>query len=657
MKILDLKLENFQGIKSAEFDFGGQSAEIFGDNATGKTTVFNAVTWLLFNCSSTGAKNYTPKTKGADGDIHYLEHSAAARFCMEDGRIITLKKVFHENYKKKRGSVTEEFSGHKVDFYIDGVPIKEKEYNGIFASLCGGSEQMKMLTMPGYFAETMSMEDRRRILLEICGDVSDRDVIDSHSELAELERYLLVPGTVSQKYTVEEYKKIAAAQKSDINKQLQGIPERIDEAERAIPDAQGIDVGDIETKLSDIQKSIDALNGEKAGIMSGNTAFSDAGAAEAEAVERLAKARAAYAEKAAKDNEETQTVITVIQQKINTANRQKSESEEESERIEKNIKRLTEHRKELLDKYSAIRAEKWDESQAVCPVCRRELPKEQAEQMRSDFMLNRSRRLQEINEQGQKEASKDYIDSQQKRLAERKEETKKIGERLERLKLTLSELKGKLKIPEPFESTEEYAGLKTQLDKCLSIKENAKNDVERDLSVINDKIEALNNDMQELQNKKLLIRQTEIQRRRINELIAQEKSLSAQYETLEKGIYLCDLFTKSKVAMLTSRINGKFRNVRFRLFQEQINGGVKDDCEVMIPSENGGMIPYTFANNAARINAGLEIIEVLSGYWGVSMPIFIDNAESITRIYDLNSQVIRLIVSETDKSLRLVRSK
>ena len=122
------------------------------------------------------------------------------------------------------------------------MPTKEKEYEATMLSLCGGSvEKMKMLTMPNYFPEEMSWDARRKILLEICGDVSDEDVINSTSELKDLPRFLLKPGTTNQYYDVEEYKKIASAKKTEINRQLQEIPGRIDEAQRAIPDITGLD--------------------------------------------------------------------------------------------------------------------------------------------------------------------------------------------------------------------------------------------------------------------------------------------------------------------------------------------------------------------------------------------------------------------------------
>ena len=88
------------------------------------------------------------------------------------------------------------------------------------------------------------------------------------------------------------------------------------------------------------------------------------------------------------------------------------------------------------------------------------------------------------------------------------------------------------------------------------------------------------------------------------------------------------------------------------MFIEQINGGVKEDCEVMVPGE-AKLVPYTLANNAARINAGLEIIDALSRHWDTELPVFVDNAESVTQLQDIAPQVIRLVVSEADRVLRL----
>ena len=650
MKINTLRLENFQGIKSAAFDFDGQSASIYGDNATGKTTVFNAVTWLLFGGPSTGAKGYTPKTRNQyGGDVHYLAHSAAASFSLEDGRMITLQKVFHENYKKKRGAAAEEFSGHSVDFYINGVPVKEKEYTASLLEFCGGPEQMKILTMPHYFAEDMTWEARRKILLDVCGNVSDADVIAGAAGLEELDKFLLMPGTANRRYTVEEYKKIAATKKTEINKRLQDIPGRIDEAQRAIPE-KTYNIAAIEKRLAELKNQLGQLMARKASILAGDASAVDARKRVAEAEAALAEAKSAHLSRIANENQEIQNEINALTPRINEVLEQ-CEFARAGERLLREAERMEARRKELLEEYAAVQSETWDESNAVCPTCHRPLPEDDIAKMRGDFNERRSARLQEINERGQKEASKRMIEEARVKAAQYDAQAAAAKREYDELIAKRDALSAQRKYM-PFEETSECA----RLSYALAEAENQESEEAsaREPVELNRMIQDTDEEIQTLQQQKGQAEQARVQERRIVELEAQEKELSAQYEELEQGIYLCDQFTKAKVRMLTDRINGKFRSVQFRLFVEQVNGGVKDDCEVLVPNDAGTLVPFRDANNAARINAGLEIIEALSEHWGISMPVFVDNAESVTHLRDTTMQTIRLVVSEPDSKLRLV---
>ena len=164
-------------------------------------------------------------------------------------------KTYHEVYKKKRGSATEEFSGHTVEYFIDGVPTKEKDYTGTILAFCGGdAEKPKMLTMPDYFPDQLDWQTRRKILLEVCGGVTDEEIIAASPELSELPDFLRMTGTAEQYYTIDEYRKIASAKKAEINKQLTALPERIDEASKAIPDITGLDQEAIEENIRKLDK-------------------------------------------------------------------------------------------------------------------------------------------------------------------------------------------------------------------------------------------------------------------------------------------------------------------------------------------------------------------------------------------------------------------
>ena len=652
MKIKTLRLENFQGIQHAEFDFDGLSASIYGDNATGKTTVFNAVCWLLFDKSSTGAKNFTPKTKGADGDLHNLDHSAEASFIMPSGEIATFKKVYHEVWKKKRGAAAAEFDGHTVDFFIDGVPAREKEYTSTLQNYCGGIERMKILTMPDYFPEGLMWDERRKILIDLCGDISDTDVIRSNEDLIDIDTYLRKPGTSNQFYSVEEYKRIAVARKSEINKQLESLPGRIDEARRAMPES-GIAIVQIEADLDKCEAQHRELMERRAAMLSSGTALAEARKATADAEAALAAAKSAYAETVSKANSETISESSKLATSMSDAKARAAELRSKAASLRASAERMTSQRQALLRDYAETQALVWDEEQETCPACGQRLPADRIDELKGAFNQHRSERLTSINERGKTECSGPMIEEALVQAKEADELADKADYEARMLWLRMDALKSKLQQTPAFETTEEYFNLSGALTICRIAEREAAASSAPDTSEIDQQLQTLAAEISDLQRRKAQIEQAEQQQARVAELEAQEKDLGAEYENLERGIWLCDEFTKGKVRMLTNRIDSKFRNVRFRLFQEQLNGGLKEDCEVLIPGDGGRMVPYTFANNAARINAGLEIIGVLADHWNMEMPVFIDNAESVTHLARAWTQTIRLVVSEQDKQLRL----
>lgn len=233
MKILKMRLENFQGVKELEIDPQGESSAIYGDNGTGKSTVYNAFTWLMYGKPSTTEKNYTPKTTGS----HNLHHSVEMTVELADGSEMVLKKDYHEVYKTIKGNPQPVLSGHTTDYSMDGVPVSETQFKKNLLEIYHDEELAKMLTSYNYFLENMKVADRRKILLQVCGDADFNEVIESQGDLLrELPEMLRKPGKAENYYTVDEYRAIAAKEKNLTDKELGDIPQRIDEAEKANPD-------------------------------------------------------------------------------------------------------------------------------------------------------------------------------------------------------------------------------------------------------------------------------------------------------------------------------------------------------------------------------------------------------------------------------------
>lgn len=650
MELLTLSLENFQGLKHEEIQLDGHSASIYGRNASGKTTIFNAITWLLFGKPSTWAKNWDPKTKGPNGDLHNLEHSATGTFRLDDGQTVTLKKVFREVWKRKRGSAAEEYSGNTIDYQINGVPCKEKEYMAAVQEYCSGEETMKLLTMPDYFPSVMDWQKRREILLDICGDVSDADVIASTPELAGLPEFLKMPGSTTRLYKVDEYRKIAAAKKTDLNKKIEAIPNRIDEASRAI-DKNLPTPEDLAAKLAAAEAEETKIAEEKRAILAGDTselrsslanAKADYAAAKAEYIEEGSEARAEH--RKAQEKAETE----LLEAKTEAAN-----ATADARRKKADLEHMKARRAEILAEYKEAAAETWDEHREICPTCGQALPEEKVEELRADFLQRRSAKLEAINAKGKKEASKEAIAQLERDIADLEEKATAAEARADEIYTSRKETI-KAEPPRPdFSETDRGQAIAKTIQTISGQIEAAEQKQSAALREVNERQQAAMNNCRQIRYMQSQAEAAQRQRQRITELEAEEKSLAAEYEKTEQGVYLCEVFVKTKVALLTERINSKFKSVSFQLFQEQTNGGVADCCEVLVPGEGGAMVPYSTANKAAVVNAGLEIIATLSHHYGVRLPIVVDNAESVTELLPVDSQVIRLVVSAEDESLRV----
>jgi hypothetical protein len=650
MRIKKITLTNFQGIKSLTVEPDGKDLSVFGYNETGKTTLASAITWLLFDKPINQAKGFTPKTRNLTGEEHGLDHGVDAQFELSDGRMVTLSKVFRENWTKKRGSTEKELSGNVVEYAIDAVPVKQKDYDVFVLSLANGNaEAIKILTMPDYFPDVMNWEGRRKILIDLCGDVSDADVLSMNPELSEISEFLLKPGTLDQRYTPAEYREIVTAGKRKINEELKSLPGRIDEAKRSIPAELPKKEG-LSVKTDSLKKSIDELAGQKNSIKSGDAGLTAKNKQIADINLAISEARTKHNQDQEGKNEKTRERIKGLRTKRDEQFNALVAKKNEEVRINNSISELEAKQKSLLAGKEDFLRDQWDTGLEVCHSCGQSIQRDKIDAAKASFNLNKSQKIESITKQIEESCSDVIIQKAKDALSVVTSEKQAIETKISSLDKDHSELETKI-IDVKFHDTAEYKTLSDQLS-AISLTDDNKR-IEDATAEIEVKIKAAETEYQGIINQIALCDLAERQKKRIGELEDQQKTLAREYEQIEKGLYLCEQFIAAKMSMLSGKINDKFQSVKFQLFKEQINGGIDDKvCEVMIPSPAGAMVPYAFANNAGRINAGLEIISTLSEHWGISFPVIVDNAEAVCRLIPIKAQLIALYVSEKDKVLR-----
>lgn len=642
IKLLNLKLVNFKGVKEFELQADGEDIKVFGDNATGKTTVFDSFVWLLFGKDSQNSTQFEIKTLRDGKPIHKLNHEVEATLLV-DGQELTLKKVFKEKWTKKRGSATESFSGHTTNYYIDGVPSKKKEYEGKISEIVD-EEVFKLLTNPAYFNEQLKWQDRRKTLLEIAGDVTDEEVIASNESLAKLTEIL---GNRS----IDDHKKVIASKRKEINQELERIPIRIDEINRNLPDVNGLDKQTIETKLNDLSKQIDAKNDEINSIKNG----SEVNEIKKQISDIELQIANVHNEHTQNEQQELFKLKTRLQEEESNliVLRNDLKAKEQQKQInESRIKDFEKQMNELRNKWMEVNGEEFDhESNCTCPTCKQDLPVEQIEEVKQRFNLNKANELESINEKGIELKNKvDELKQINERIQSEIDKTTEIGK--EKAK-EVEQLKGKIEKAEsevtPVEENEQYIKLQEEKEALEQKIEVLQQSVDESVQKVQQEVTLLKEQQNALQMDLSKLQQSEQSLERISELEAQERQLAQEFEELEHQLYLTEEFIRTKVDLLEEKINSKFKYARFKLFEQQINGGLKEVCETTYEG-----VPYSGGlNNAARINVGLDIINTLSRHYGVSAPIFVDNAESVTRLIDIDAQVISLVVSEDDKELRI----
>lgn len=673
IKLNSLHLENFKGIKSLDVNFSNKT-NIKGQNASGKTTIFDAFTWLLFNKNSAGEEKFNVRPLDKDGkQIDNIEIKVVAVLDV-DGKEVKLSKVQKQNWVKKRGTNTVTLQGNPNSYEIDGYPKSEADFKAYVSGLAQSEEMFKMLTNPQYFS-SLKWKDQRDILMKLVAEVSDVELAKTDTKYAPLlDELENAPSTddIRAKFSkaLSEWKKKQAE-----------IPVRIDEAEKSKVDVdvaeQELAKADLERKIAECDKkiagadhSLDRLRGEEMQLQ-----FDMSGIMQTMNMD-ISKKRS-YTDGLICDcNYEVDRIHSLI-----------SGKEKQITDNAKAIAGADAERKKLGEQYNFEKAKafdetpylfdesKWvfDESTTVCSLCGQTLPADKIEQLRADFEARKEKAKADASDKLKAEKFKFDNDKKvelnrivtignEKKafIAELTDKNASLQTEIDSLKKQKQDALAKRKelskqlseIPAEadYSQNEEYVKLKAEHDKILA--DIAKLESDGADKVVTD-LQAEKVDLQaQLDEANKVIAQVANNVAiddRIETLRDEQKEIGQKVADQEQMLYLLEEFIRFKLNKVSESINSHFKTVNFKLFEIQLNGGMKDCCECTV---NG--VPYSTLNSGHRIVAGLDIIRSLSELYGVSVPIFVDNAESLNEfnVPDMDVQLILLSVSE-DKLLKV----
>lgn len=636
IKILELTLRNFKGIKDFTLSPEGKNVNVYGDNATGKTTVMDAFIWLLFDKDSQNSSNFNVKTLDRLGHvIHGLEHEVSAKLEI-DGKVIELQKIYKEKWTKKRGEAKKTLTGHTTDYFINGVPKKKSEYENYLSQIID-EDTFKILTNPLYFNTNLHWKDRRNLALNICGEVDQEEIFKKDKKLVELKPKL-------EDKTIDDLKAEMTSRRRKLNEELKSIPYRIDELSRENIE---IDVETLAKEKKELEFKLDEIKNSKG----------------ADYEFRLRSIRPAIITLQNEIKELEQNLTKDLRERLNKAMEQKSKVSKEyyqaKTELEENTSKISKLEKSILEveaeiqklrsEFKEVAATKFDEGSTICPTCKQDLPNEDVEKLVNEFEYDKQCKLSHINLNGkQLNEQIEIIEEELEGLKSIQEPKVEVVEKLETelavIDLDIKNFEERIAKADVTE-LEEYKEIQEKLFKLHSEKEEVEKMAKEQGN--SNKVQELETKISEINKGLARVDLAKENEKRIEQLKDRERELAQMVAGTEKIEFLCDQYIITKAKLLEDKLNSKFKTVKFKLFDIQVNGGIN---ETFVTTVNG--VPFEDLNNAMKINAGLDIINTLTDYYNVKAPIFIDNRESVNEIVDVKSQVINLIVSK-DKKLRV----
>lgn len=639
IKIKRLSLENFKCHRNLVLNLDGGNASIYGDNASGKTSIYDALTWMLFGKDSqgNGEKNIEIKPLDATGEVRDHDALTAVEAVLDvNGEEVTLRRTYREVWTTKRGSSQATFDGNTSEYYVSGVPCKKNAFQDKVSELVD-EDTFRMLTSVSHFASGISWQDRRAVLFKVAGVMDDQQILATNEAFTPLVESM---GRLS----LEEYKRKMLAEKKKFVGAKTEIPARISECQKTIEGIQGLDFAGAKARVTDLMAESNSLSEQILAIQHDSAADQkrmEIREAQLE-LNALENENRAYRDRQTAGNVNVHEMTSRLAGLRTRLSAIENRTENERGYISALDKRIAESR----ERWIAVNGEVYAVGN-TCQTCGQKLPADQIQKALAAGEAQKQKRLREIEH---------TANSNKEAKAQAEDRLHKMLDEIAQVQTEVNDLQAQIAVAEAARveprDMDDYRVRRDTIGERITVLSGELADMMMNASDVLEKLRVEKSEVQaEINNQMAIVSKESLldhARQRADELRQDARNAAECLEAIEKMLYLMDEYSRYKTRFVEDSINGLFRIARFRLFREQANGGVEDRCDVVYDG-----IPYISVNNGMKINLGIDIINTLSLAYGVRVPLFVDNAESVTNLEKCGSQIVRLVVSENDKELRV----
>ncbi len=677
-----LALNNFKGKRYLAIDFEGNVTTVSGRNGTGKTTVIDAFNWLLFGKDSKGDSDqkFGIKTTDKNGEfIPHLEHDVTGTFEVTDTETgetetRTYRRVLVEDWKERTdpetGEVSEYLKGHHTNYYYNDMPLKTKtEYDRLVTELIP-ENVFRIITNPAFFL-SQHWQDQREMLLQMAGNITDEEIISSNRKFDKLVELL-------QGKNLDGFQAMIKEDRAKIDKELQKIPTRIDEVNRNTPES--MDFPALEEQLSGLSEEFDMIDKAMTSKAEANRHAYTIRQGKQKTIndyrlkqqDILFKAQQEANRKTITANAEHDNAVRVLESLENAKknfiyyfDKEKRNIQARIEKSNKDVELHVKEQDEIREEWFRVNSEEFnDKDGLICPLFKHGCADSEALQAyhanqaaaREKFYKDKEERLNKITEKGKHlglmiKVAKDNAKHEAEELAEleekhranmaNEENMQKEAEikRDQNPKQATPVIKGE-DLPEWVHLQEEIVRITEEMLETGE-QEDDTAALRQQRAEVQAKIDAVKKDLQ----KREQIEQAES---RIEELNRQKRELQKEKAQLQGKEDLITDFERAKMEEVERRVNAMFAYVQFKMYRQQIEDAKQvPDCICYIDG-----VRYADKNTAAKVNAGLDVINTLCSFYNVNAPIFIDNAESVNEFINVSSQLIKLEVTKGEFKLK-----